>query len=215
MKLVIANKNYSTWSMRAWLMLSEFNLAFEEIRESLGGDDLKQRLRRHSPSCKVPVLIDGGLTVWDSLAICEYVSETCLNGKGWPADVNLRSHARSVSAEMHSSFVALRSEMPMNIRAERIVHASAAALADIRRVDDIWTDCRQQYKKRGAWLFGAFSIADCMFAPVVMRFKTYGVDLSDSSRQYMDTVLNNTSVKAWINAALAETEIIPDDEAGE
>ncbi len=215
MKLVIANKNYSTWSMRPWLLLSEFNLAFEEIRESLGGDDLKERLRRHSPSCKVPVLIDGDLTVWDSLAICEYVSEKHLNGKGWPEDANLRAHGRSVSAEMHSSFTALRSEMPMNIRAKRTIQPSASVLVDIGRIDEIWSDCRQQYGNKGVWLFGNFSIADCMYAPVVMRFKTYGADLSESSRQYMETVLNSSSVRAWIDAAMAETEIIEADEAGD
>jgi glutathione S-transferase len=215
MKLVIANKNYSTWSLRPWLLMSEFNLPFEEISESLNGDDLTERLRRHSPSCRVPVLIDSGLTIWDSLAICEYLSEQYLDGKGWPKSTAARAHARSVSAEMHSSFTGLRSEMPMNIRVKRQVSLSEAAYSDIRRIDDIWSDCRQQYGGSGVWLFGDFSIADCMFAPVVMRFMTYGADLSESSRAYMKTVIENGSVQQWMAAAKAETEIIGADEAGE
>lgn len=215
MKLVIANKNYSTWSMRPWLLISAFDLDFTEINESLGGDDLKERLRRHSPSCKVPVLIDGELTVWDSLAICEYISERYLNGDGWPADTAIRGHARSVAAEMHSSFMALRAEMPMNIRAKKTIALSEAALSDVQRINEIWTDCRRQYGESGPWLFGRFSIADCMFAPVVMRFQTYRVDLSEASRTYIKTVLTHDSVQAWINAALEETEIIEADEAGE
>jgi glutathione S-transferase len=215
MKLIIANRNYSSWSMRPWLLLSEFGLQFELVEESLGGGDLKERLLRHSPSCKVPVLIDGGLTVWDSLAICEYVSEQHLGGKGWPQSSASRARARSVSAEMHSGFMGLRSEMPMNIRAKRTVMPSKAVSRDIRRIDEIWTDCRVQYAGEGDWLFGRFSIADCMYAPVVMRFVTYGSGLSEPGQRYMETVLANSSVKAWITAALQETEIIPEDEAGE
>jgi len=215
MKLVIANRNYSSWSLRPWLLLSEFGLEFELIEESLGGNDLKERLRRHSPSCKVPVLIDGALTVWDSLAICEYLSEQHLGGKGWPESAASRAEARSVSAEMHSGFMGLRSEMPMNIRAKRTVTPSESALRDIQRIDEIWSDCRAQYANEGGWLFGKFSIADCMYAPVVMRFVTYGAELSDAGRRYMETVLANSSVKNWIAAALQETEIIPEDEAGE
>jgi glutathione S-transferase len=215
MKLVIANRNYSSWSLRPWLLLREFGVEFELVEESLAGDDLKERLRRHSPSCKVPVLIDGDLTVWDSLAICEYVSEHYLDGQGWPGAPASRARARSVSAEMHSGFLGLRSEMPMNIRARRMVTPSTSTLADIRRIDEIWSDCRAQYAGEGDWLFGRFSIADCMYAPVVMRFKTYGTELSMPAQRYMETVSGNSNVKSWIEAALKETEIIPEDEAGE
>jgi len=215
MKLVIANKNYSSWSMRPWLLMSEFGLEFEVVQESLAGSDLKERLGRHSPSCKVPVLIDKGLAVWDSLAICEYVSEQYLGGKGWPDAVSARAHARSISAEMHSGFMAMRSEMPMNIRARRVVQPSEAALANITRIDQIWLDCRQQYGGGGDWLFGKFSIADCMYAPVAMRFNTYGTELSKASQAYVSALSNNPSVMAWIEAARKETEIIPVDEAGE
>jgi glutathione S-transferase len=215
MKLVIANRNYSSWSLRPWLLLSEFDVKFELVEESLAGDDLKQRLRRYSPSGKVPVLIDGDLTVWDSLAICEYVSEHYLGGKGWPGAPASRARARSVSAEMHSGFMGVRSEMPMNIRAKRTVTPSKAALADIRRIDEIWSDCRARHAGEGDWLFGRFSIADCMYAPVVMRFETYGAELSVPAQRYMETVSGNSSVQRWIEAALKETEIIPEDEAGE
>jgi len=215
MKLIIANRNYSSWSLRPWLLLSEFKLEFELVEESLAGNDLKERLRRHSPSCKVPVLIDEGLSVWDSLAICEYVSEQYLGGRGWPESPASRARARSVSAEMHSGFMGLRSEMPMNIRAKRMITPSKSALRDIRRIDEIWSDCRAEYAGEGDWLFGKFSIADCMYAPVVMRFMTYGAEISGPGQTYMETVFGNSSVKTWIKAALKETEIIPEDEAGE
>ena len=214
MKLVIANRNYSSWSLRPWLLMSEFGLKFDLIEESLAGDDLSERLGRHSPSCRVPVLIDGDVTVWDSLAICEYVSEQYLDGKGWPESPASRAQARAISAEMHSGFMALRSEMPMNIRAKRIITPSVAAVADVRRIDQIWSDCRRQYAGRGDWLFGSFSIADCMYVPVALRFRTYGMALSESGQRYMDTILENAGVKAWIGAAMQETEIIPQDEAG-
>ncbi|MBT8047776.1 MAG: glutathione S-transferase family protein [Xanthomonadales bacterium] len=215
MKLVIANKNYSSWSLRPWLLMTEFGLDFELREESLAGDDLKQRLLQYSPSCKVPVLIDGDLTVWDSLAICEYLSEQYLGGEGWPGAVGSRAHARAICAEMHSGFMALRSQMPMNIRARRKIAASNAVLADIRRIDEIWSECRRTYNADGDWLFGKFSIADCMYAPVALRFMTYGASLSDPGQQYMAAILDNPGVKSWIKAASKETEIIPEDEAGD
>lgn len=214
MKLVIANKNYSTWSLRPWLLLSHHNVVFDEVFESLGGDDLTERLRRHSPSARVPVLVHDNLTVWDSLAICEYISEIELEGRGWPGEIRERSQARSISAEMHAGFTALRSEMPMNIRARRTIEPSAAALRDIQRIDEIWSDCRKQAGSRGKWLFGEFSIADCMFAPVALRFMTYGADLSEASRTYMESILEHPGIVKWMTAAKTETEIIPADEAG-
>jgi len=215
MKLVIANKNYSSWSLRPWLLMTEFGLDFELKEESLAGDDLKERLRQYSPSCKVPVLIDGDLTIWDSLAICEYVSERYLGGEGWPTAVDSRAHARAICAEMHSGFMALRSQMPMNIRARRAITPSGVTLADVRRIDAIWSDCRREYAENGDWLFGKFSIADCMYAPVALRFMTYGAELAETGQQYMDSVLDHPGVKVWMEAAARETEIIPQDEAGE
>lgn len=214
MQLVIGNKNYSSWSLRAWLLLSAFRVDFAEIQESLL-HDTKQRLGKYSPSGKVPVLIDGDVTIWDSLAICEYVSENYLAGRGWPENKKLRAEARAISAEMHSGFVPLRNELPMNCRASRKVKLSIAAQADIAYIDAIWSNCLKQNAHLGPWLFGEFSIADCFFAPVASRFSTYGIALSESAQNYVTQVLGHQSLVAWTEAAKAETEVIPQDEAGE
>lgn len=213
MKLVIGNKNYSSWSLRPWLLLSQFNLPFDEINISLGAENVSDQLRQFSPSCRVPVFIDGAVTVWDSLAICETVSERYLAGSGWPAEESMRAYARSISAEMHSSFLALRNELPMNCRARRKITISSLAQKDIARVDAIWSDCVS--KAGGPWLFGDFSIADCMFAPVVLRFRTYGIGLSADSQRYMDHMLSNKHLLAWVEAGKKEKEVLPEDEAGE
>lgn len=212
MKLVIGNKNYSSWSLRPWLLLTHCDVAFEEVQESLRADGLKERFAQYSPTSRVPVLIDGELVVWDSLAICEYVSEQYLSGKGWPGNKNLRAEARAICAEMHAGFMGLRSELPMNCRATRKVEATAAAKQDIARIDDIWSECMERHPS--GWLYGDFSIADCFYAPVVMRFKTYGVALSDSAQQYQDFALKQGALNRWVESALTETEIIPEDEAG-
>ena len=212
MKLIIGNKNYSSWSLRPWLLLATFNLDFEEVQESLRADGLRSRLGHYSPTSRVPVLIDGDLVVWDSLAICEYISEKYLSGKGWPAGEALRAEARAVCAEMHAGFMGLRRDMPMNCRALRTVEPSAQALRDIARVDEIWS--KGMAKNDGPWLFGDFSIADCFYAPVVMRFKTYGVGLSEAASKYQTFALKQDALNRWVEAAKAETEIVPEDEAG-
>jgi glutathione S-transferase len=214
MKLVIGNKNYSSWSLRPWLLLKQFGVSFEEIQVSLRTEDRSTRLRQYSPAGKVPVLIDDKLTVWDSLAICEYVSEKYLNGDGWPADSAQRAEARSISAEMHSGFQALRGEMPMNCRALRKVIPSEAVRLDIDRIQQIWSACRTKYSRSGPWLFGDFSIADCMYAPVVTRFLTYGVAAAGQNRGYLDTVINNLHMRDWLAAAKQEQEILADSETG-
>ena len=215
MQLVIGNKNYSSWSLRPWMLLSFFELDFEEVQASLQAEGLSDRLGQFSPTSRVPVLIDGELTVWDSLAICEYVSEQYLGGKGWPSDAAKRAEARAVTAEMHSGFAGLRREMPMNCRARRQVEPSAQTLKDIARVDEIWA---KGMAAGGPWLFGEFSIADCFYAPVVMRFKTYaadsGVVLSAGAQRYQDFFLENAALNNWVSAAVQETEIVPEDEAG-
>jgi len=213
LKLIIGNKNYSSWSLRAWLLLATFELEFEEIQESLRAEGLKERLGRYSPTNRVPVLIDGELVVWDTLAINEYVNEQYLAGKGWPSDVALRAEARSICAEMHSGFMGLRSELPMNCRALRTVNPSAAAQQDIARIDAIWSRCMTAYA--GPWLFGDFSIADCFYAPVVLRFDTYGIELSAAASRYQNFVLKYDVLNRWVEAGKAETEIVPEDEAGE
>lgn len=194
------------------MLLATFNLDFEEVKASLKAEGLSERLGQYSPTSRVPVLIDGDLTVWDSLAICEYVSERYLAGKGWPSDMAKRAEARAVCAEMHSGFAGLRSEMPMNCRALRKVDASALTLRDIARVDDIWA--KGMAENDGPWLFGDFSIADCFYAPVVMRFKTYGVSLSAGAEKYQEFFLQHDVLNTWVEAAKQETEIVPEDEAG-
>jgi len=216
MKLIIGNKNYSSWSLRAWLLPAFHQVPFEEIRISLSVPGTSAAIAEYSPAGKVPVLQDGDLVVWDSLAICEYLSERYLGGGAWPADINMRALARSCSAEMHSGFPVLRRSMPMNCRAEgRRVEMTSALRKDIARIDALWSSLRQQYCQRGPWLFGDFSIADCMFAPVVFRFSTYAPEISEASRSYMHTVLSHPAVSLWQQQAREETEVIDEEEKGE
>ena len=200
--------------MRPWLLLDAFSLSFEEQAVSLAGADLNQRLLEYSSSARVPVLVHDGISIWDSLAICEYLSETLLAGVAWPADPAHRALARSVSAEMHSGFAALRNEMPMNCRASRIIQPSAAALADVQRVDQIWSSYAQLNANGDLRLFGEFSIADCFYAPVVMRFITYDIALSPAATAYRDSMRAHPSVLKWCQQAALETEVVDIDETG-
>jgi len=212
MELVIGNKNYSTWSLRPWLLLDYFGITFEEVMVSLAPAQLSQRLGQYSSASKVPVLIDGEVTVWDSLAICEHINDQYLQGRGWPQSLGNRALARSISAQMHSGFGAMRNEMPMNIRAKRRLDLSTEALRDISQVQQLWSNALEQ--SGGPWLGGEFSIADCMFAPVVMRFITYGIELTPEAQAYADRICGLSSMKKWIDCALQETEVIAVDEAG-
>ena len=208
-KLVIANRNYSSWSLRAWLHLVESKIDFEEIRIALFTKTWQEEIARYSPGGRVPVLLDDGITVWDSLAIMEYVREQCPDAVGWPEAAAARAHARSISAEMHSGFLAVRDELPQNLRVRRemdIGQLSAACRQQIRRIDEMWADCRRQYGGAGTWLFGDFSIADVMFAPVALRFVTYSISVSGLAREYVDAVGELASVQQWIEAAQAESE---------
>ena len=215
MKLIIGNKNYSSWSLRPWLLLSAFDLAFEEVRISLFVEGFKAEIEKHSAAGKVPVLEDNGLVVWDSLAICEYVSEHYLEGRGWPEDVKMRAEARSCSAEMHSGFATLRNDMPMNCRAcDRRVEMTPELQADISRIDSLWTSLTSKYSDQGPWLFGNFSIADCMFAPVVFRFNTYDPEISKKARDYIKTMLAHPKIKIWQDQAANEVETIAYAEVG-
>ena len=213
MQLVIGNKNYSSWSLRPWALLSHFNIPFEEINESLNGDDLSQRLAEYSPSRKVPVLVDGEICIWDSLAICEYINEYYLHGKGWPLDKQMKAHARAITAEMHSSFAALRNALPMNCRAQRFVALTSEVQQEIDYIDNMWATCLKRYG--GEWLFKEFSIADCFYAPVVMRFSTYGIELSPQAEAYANHVHQSDAMQRWVKAACNESEVVPVDEAGE
>jgi len=213
LKLIIGNKNYSSWSLRPWLLLSAFKIEFEEVQESLLQNNIQSRLGQYSPTSKVPVLIDEQVTVWDSLAICEYISERYLDDKGWPQDMVKRAKARSLCAEMHAGFPAVRSELPMNCRATRKIEVTGLAKKEIARIDAVWSECVQA-NGGNCWLFGEFSIVDCFFAPVALRFKTYGISLSETSAQYQKRLLDCPSIKLWLEAANRETEVVPEDEAG-
>ncbi|KIZ34599.1 MULTISPECIES: glutathione S-transferase family protein [Rhodopseudomonas] len=213
--LVIGNKNYSSWSMRPWLALRASNIAFEELVIPLyTGDADKQRILGFSQAGKVPVLIDGDVTVWDSLAIIEYLAERFPKARLWPDDYAARAHARSISAEMHSGFAALRNECGMNLhRPVGAKKLSPAALADIARIEQIWTECRQRYGRTGPYLFGGFSGADAMYAPVVHRFTTYAIDVGFEAASYMEVMTALPAFQEWTGAALAETLVIEKFEA--
>ncbi|SBS25692.1 Glutathione S-transferase YfcF [Marinomonas spartinae] len=215
MKLIIANKNYSSWSLRGWMALKAFNIPFEEIKLSLSTEAFYKELAQYTPIGKVPVLLDDDLSIWDSLAICEYINETYLDGKGWPTDKHLRARARSIVADMHSGFFGIRNEMPMNCRAKRRVELSDQAKKEVDTLDRVWTELRQHNTPNGPYLFGEFSLADAFFAPVIFRFKTYGIELSDAARDYQQTMLAHPAMKSWLEDSVIETDIVEAGEAGE
>ncbi len=212
--LIIGNKAYSSWSLRPWLLMRQAGLAFDEKRVSLYTADARQHLLQQSPAGKVPVLKDGDLVIWDSLAICEYLAEQYPQECLWPADARVRAHARAISAEMHSGFSALRNQMPMNVRRE--IHGRAMTsevAADVTRISAIWNECRSRKPAGGAFLFGRFSIADAMFAPVVSRFRTYGVALDGAAAAYAAMMHALPAMQQWIAGARAETEVNPQYES--
>lgn len=216
MFLVIGNKNYSSWSLRPWLLLTQNGIPFDEKRVRLSTEQTASDIAQYSAAGKVPVLHDGNLVVWDSLAICEYVSERYLDGRGWPERHRGRAVARSCSAEMHSGFFTIREELPMNCRATgRSVGMTAALQKEISRVDALWSEMLTTYGGGGGYLFDEFSIADCMFAPVVFRFRTYGIEVSERSEEYMRHMLMNSNMRHWLEAGEAEVERIEAGERGE
>ena len=201
MILVIGNKNYSSWSLRPWIAMKVFGFQFDERRIPLYVAGAKDAILKHSPAGKVPVLIDGSTTVWDSLAILEYLAER--NRKLWPLDAAERARARSVSAEMHSGFPNLRSHMSMNVRKRYPGKGrSPEALVEIERIKQIWNECKRPF------LYGPFTAADAMYAPVVLRFRTYEVELPRTCRAYMEAMLELPAMQEWIAAAERESETI-------
>ena len=212
--LVIGNKNYSSWSLRPWLLLRHAGIEFIERRVALSTPTTATELAPYGSGHKVPVLIDDGFVIWDSLAILEYVSEQYLGSAGWPLDARLRALGRSVSAEMHSSFAQLRSALPMNCRKSfQNFSLNAAVQRDIERIQVLWERCYASHAHRGDWLLGDFSIADAMFAPVALRFHGYGVKVSGSAARFVAKILEHRELLNWIAAARLETEIIAEDEA--
>lgn len=213
MKLYIGNQNYSSWSLRAWLVFKQYDLPVETIKLKLFTEDFYRTLEKVTPSAKVPVLVDDGVTVWDSLAILEYVNEAYLEGKAWPNSIAERAKARALSAEMHAGFTHLRNELPMNCRAKRKVNLSEGAMKDIARVDAIWS--QQMVLFPHGWLFGEWSIADAMYAPIALRLQTYGIALSDLAQKYQEKQLASPAIQKWLAEAKMETDIVAEDEAGE
>ena len=203
--LVIGNKNYSSWSLRPWLALKQAGIAFHEAAVDLYVTDSKALILKHSPSGKVPALIDAGLAVWDSMAICEYAAE--IEPSLWPRQREARAVARAVSAEMHAGFAALRSRMPMNCRAALPGEGRTPDVErDIARIVALWEECRDRFGGGGTFLFGTFSIADAMYAPVVWRFRTYAVALPSAARAYAEAMEALPAMQEWLAAALAEPE---------
>lgn len=209
--LVIGNKNYSSWSLRPWLALKATGQAFDEVLIGLRRPDSKAKILSHSAAGKVPALKHGDLLVWDSLAICEYIAETWPEAKLLPEDRRARAVARSVMSEMHSGFAALRNDLPMDIcRLGKVPGIpSEEARLDIARIQQIWQDCRGRFGRDGDFLFGRFSLADCMYAPVATRLRSYGVPLDAVSAAYVDAIYAHPAMQEWI-AASAKEQPLPE-----
>jgi glutathione S-transferase len=213
LKLVIGNKNYSSWSFRPWIAMKVAGIPFDETVISLNAPEFKAQLTKISGTGKVPAIADGDMHVWESLSILEYLAEKFPDAKLWPADAKARAHARSVSNEMHAGFVPLRKECPMNMwRPPQPRALSADAKANVARIDAMWSDCRTRFGSGGPFLFGHFTNADAMYAPIVSRFQTYKIDVSAPSRAYMDAIMALPAWKEWTAAALKEEWVLPEDE---
>ncbi|MDA0266557.1 MAG: glutathione S-transferase family protein [Cyanobacteria bacterium] len=207
--LVIGNKNYSSWSLRAGLFLQESGLAFEEVRLPLFTEQWFQTIGQYTPAGRVPVLLDGDLAIWDSTAIMGHLQERHPEAVGWPSDSRARAYTRSIAAEMHSGFLALREELPQNIRARHNRDRrdfSSSAQKDIERIETIWQTGYQQYG--GPWLGGEFSVADVMYAPVAMRFVTYGIQLAPAAQQFVSAIQALPSIQQWAKDSEAESEVL-------
>ena len=215
--LVIGNKNYSSWSLRGWLMARIAGIEFEEVLVPLDLPETQPAIRKHSPSGRVPVLLHRGLAIWETIAIAEYLNDLKPETGLWPAEPAARAHARSISAEMHAGFLDLRNNMPMNIRASYPGKGMTPAVrADIERITGLWRDCRKRFsaalQNDDGFLFGGVSAADAMFAPVVTRLRTYGVQVDKDTDAYCNAVLGHPAMKEWIDAAKHEPWLIAEYE---
>ncbi|WP_375450415.1 glutathione S-transferase family protein [uncultured Devosia sp.] len=211
MKLLIGNRNYSTWSLRPWLVLAHFDIPFEDEVLMLAGEGWRDVLARRSPTGKVPVLIDGDLAVPETIAIIEYLADKFADKAIWPADIRQRALARAASAEMHSGFSALRSHAPMNLRASHTGKVPADVVAkDLHRLETLWGGLLAQ--SGGPFLFGDFTAADAMFAPVATRIRTYGLPVSDMLSGYVEAIYSLPAFQQWLALALKEPWIVDDDE---
>jgi glutathione S-transferase len=213
LKLIIGNKNYSSWSLRPWIAMKVAGIAFDEEVISLSATDFKARLSKVSGTGKVPALLDGDVHVWESLAILEYVAEKYPHARLWPADPAPRALARAIAAEMHAGFAPLRRHLPMNMWRPVIPRQLIPEVkANVRRIEEMWVDCRTRYDAGGAFLFGPFGAADAMYAPIVSRFHTYAVEVGEAARAYMAAVMALPAWGEWRAAALAEPWVLPEDE---
>ena len=211
MKLIIGNKNYSSWSLRPWIAMKTAGIAFDEQVVSLNDPQFKRTVAKISPAGKVPALADGEVHVWESLAILEYLAEKFPTASLWPEEAGARAHARAVASEMHAGFVPLRRQLPMNVaRPVKPRALDDGAAADVARIDAIWRQCIGKFG--GLFLFGAFGAADAMYAPVVWRFHTYAVDVSDIARAYMRAVMALPAWSEWREAARREPWVLAHDE---
>ncbi len=213
LKLIIGNKKYSSWSLRPWIAMTVAGIPFEDQVIPFESDEFKRDVGGVSGTGKVPVLIDGDIRVWESLAILEYLAEKFPAAGLWPNDVAARAHARAVANEMHAGFQALRSHLPMNVA--RIVikrELTAPVVANVKRIEVLWTDCRARFGKNGPFLFGAFCAADAMYAPVVSRFHTYAVDVAPDTRAYMNAVMTLPAWQQWVASGIKEPWLFADDE---
>jgi glutathione S-transferase len=213
LKLVIGNKNYSSWSLRPWIAMKVAGIAFTEEVVSLDATDFQERVRKISATGKVPALADGETQVWESLAILEYLAEKFPAAGLWPAQQGARAHARSIAAEMHAGFTPLRRHFPMNVRRPvKRREPTAEVFEHVRRIDRMWMDCRARFGQAGPFLFGTFGAADAMYAPVVSRFHTYDVDTGPVARAYMAAVMALPAWAEWGAAARQEPWVLPSDE---
>ena len=211
--LVIGNKNYSSWSLRPYMVMRTFGLAFDEVRILLDTPHFQQDVARWAPNLRVPALHDDALVIWDSLAICEYINEHYLDGKGWPADKAARAQARSAAAEMHSGFMALRKQLPMNMRRTPDNYRwNDEAQRDMDRIQALWRELKDAHGAGGPFLCGAFSIVDAMFAPVVSRFLSYGVPMDANAQAFADAIQSLPAWQEWRDAGFAELEYLEDTE---
>lgn len=204
--LVIGNKNLSSWSLRPWLVLKHFGLPFQEVKLPLDTPAFQRDIVKYSPTRRVPLLIEGELKIWDSLAIAEYLNEK-VQGRAWPTDASARALARAVSCEMHSGFAVLRTNWPMKAIGNSSVTLPVEGLMDVGRVQQLWHDCRSQYAQRGPWLFGEYSIADAMYAPVALRFRHYcALIASPVVHAYQQQLIEDPYMQEWIAEAQVEVD---------
>lgn len=211
--LIIGNKNYSSWSLRPWILLREKNIQFKETKIPLYLENTKEELLKYAPSGKVPSFFHDSLRVWDSLAICETIAELYPEKSCWPENPESRAWARSVSNEMHSGFSAIRNALPMNCRKSMVFEPILAELqGEIDRILEIWSTCREAHSTKGDFLFGTFSIADAMFMPIVLRFNSYNIKVGKIEQIYMNSMLGLPALKEWIAEGIQETEVIAESE---